>query len=839
MVVRRSRAFAMSHSARSVVALLTVFSVACSGRACGSSGGPSVAQSAAGREPEGRGVTGVSGAQLLAADLRAPLVIAQVELGTLIGRSFASDSASTALGARMEQALAEMEAADRALARESFDLRAVAANVGSNQAKLLEWVRDNTTLVPYRGVLRGSTGVLMDRLGNSLDRALLLAELLQATGSSARLAHATLSHEQAETVLRLRRRPRRESQVPSPGVPRDLAAYAASAQVSPAELRTALDRVAAAAETVNLRMAERVAGQSSDLAAAFGPVLQAAETSAADVEAARDHWWVQTQQGDQWVDLDPTAPDAVPGQPTAAAANVVAVSGLAGDLYHQVAVRVVVEQWNAGAVRERTALQHTFRPLDVMGQRIALRHTSVGAPMSPNAGLTGEQAAKDFERALLTQREWLPSLSIGSTRKTQSSITDAGELNDSPGQATEPRRTGNALGGLVGFGGGDEAPVGPQGRFSAEWIEFEVRSPGTAPRLTRRSVFDLIGPTARSQPFVPEPAAADGARVQRALALLAETDILPLVSKVSPHFVAHLIYQSALSNRETLRQLRDPGASPQRLVDLAGQLNVMPQELLAFAMMRDTWSPVREDVYLNRPNIVAFHRRVRPGQAGNLIRTNSLDIVANDVATWLSSGQEAFRARLTQGVVDTASEGVLVGLGCGGCGPATSVSEQWLSARTRGDKWLLLRSSAESSQPGITLSDDARRRVHADLQEGYAVLVAPKPVEGYEQSGWWRVDPTSGTTIGVMESGEGQGMLENVIVRGVSGVAGIASGYLVYGSCGGFNPGVSTAKQVACLHCAVFFGLATFAFMMAWPTVSGVAPEIVGAVCAYVAFRTS
>ena len=45
--------------------------------------------------------------------------------------------------------------------------------------KMLDWVRDNTRLVPYEGSLRGALGVLMDRNGNSLDRSILLARLLE------------------------------------------------------------------------------------------------------------------------------------------------------------------------------------------------------------------------------------------------------------------------------------------------------------------------------------------------------------------------------------------------------------------------------------------------------------------------------------------------------------------------------------------------------------------------------------------------------------------------------------------------------------------------------------
>jgi hypothetical protein len=73
-----------------------------------------------------------------------------------------------------------LEAVDREIPRDTFDLQAIIDKAGREPAALFKWVQDETSLVPYRGVLRGATGVLMDRLGNSLDRALLLASLLHA-----------------------------------------------------------------------------------------------------------------------------------------------------------------------------------------------------------------------------------------------------------------------------------------------------------------------------------------------------------------------------------------------------------------------------------------------------------------------------------------------------------------------------------------------------------------------------------------------------------------------------------------------------------------------------------
>ena len=103
------------------------------------------------------------------------------------------------LADKMEKMFKALEAAQREIPRETFDPKAIVTKVGKDPRKLFEWVRDNTYLVPYQGALRGHIGLLMDRLGNSLDRALLLGELLNEAGHKVtRLANAHLSKAQAE-----------------------------------------------------------------------------------------------------------------------------------------------------------------------------------------------------------------------------------------------------------------------------------------------------------------------------------------------------------------------------------------------------------------------------------------------------------------------------------------------------------------------------------------------------------------------------------------------------------------------------------------------------------------
>src|SRR4051812_438070 len=105
------------------------------------------------------------------------------------------------LADEMERFLQIVEKTEKILPRETFDPAAIVAAVGKDPEKLFAWVRNETVLVPYQGALRGERGVLMDRVGNSLDRALLLDKLLRLAGHQTRLAHGTLTREQAADLL--------------------------------------------------------------------------------------------------------------------------------------------------------------------------------------------------------------------------------------------------------------------------------------------------------------------------------------------------------------------------------------------------------------------------------------------------------------------------------------------------------------------------------------------------------------------------------------------------------------------------------------------------------------
>jgi hypothetical protein len=708
-----------------------------------------------------------------------------------------ADERAEASRADAERLARTLDALRRELPRETFDPEAVVARVGRDPATLFAWVRDRTWWVPYEGALRGPRGVLADRLGSSCDRALLLADLFRAAGHPCRLARATLPEDRARAMLaRVRRAPPLAERLPVVDRPTDEAAglsgrladaSGVSADAFARSTRAAIEAAGRDADAVRRRVERLAAGLASASKESGVGAAKAGAPDEADVlRAIADHWWVETGPRIEDADsatpevYDPLLPDAKPGECCAVAEESIAYDGgpdrvpLPDERCHRVVVRVLVETWAAGRLETRTALEHALRPAERLGQEVVLEHAP--APRQPPEGAPDAARA---DRAILAHREWTPFLRVGGDVVFASTVVADGALRD----GSVPLELGEAVGGgvadlLGGRGGlgGARRPAADPGaganrHLVAEWIEYEILSPGRAPTLRRRPVFDWIGPAARaaaSRGPVEAPDVSEARRLDRGLALLGRVESVILPCDPSPAVFADRLLAYLVETKDALLEVHGApatgtGGSPDEARRLARALTTLasgPSPAHRVALGRLAWRRgPGAGAYTDRPNVVDFRWRVRPGGDGTPGFVSEIDVVANDAA--LPGGATPF-ALAAQGIADTVIEDAVLGAQGGS-------AADLLEAAAAASVPLLALTRREDERLAATgVSRDVRARIEEDLAAGHAVFLPARPpgTPPGARTAWWRVDGATGSVVGVLDSGLHGAGTEDPAMRG-------------------------------------------------------------------------
>ena len=696
-------------------------------------------------------------------------LIAGVAAWVLRGRFPSARDESPAGASTPEERLALLENSLRALEdgvrdapRDRWDPAYVVALVGRSPDSLYHWVQDNTTWIPYRGTLRGPVGVLMDRQGNSLDRALLLAELLQRAGHSVRLARTVIPYDRAADMLpeQAARRPSDadadlELSIATPAsIPEAAEGYGLDGNAIGAVLESYDEATAALLSKVE----ERVASQAERLLTSVDgpePAVEWAVRADSAVAMLRDHWWVQQEMNGSWRDLDLAKSDTTNSAPMEAPVEFVAPTDVDSSLQHRVTIRVVTERLTGGRLVEARALEHALRPSDLIGRPITLQFW----PTSWNPQDSTSASARSLKLFALEQDQWRASLLVGSdavaevtldasTRSADRGTRSVGGLGSAMARALEARRN-------------DEDSL-----LTAVSIEYAIHVPGRMPRVLRRSVFDLIGPAARHA-GVGNIVFDERQRLERSLSLMMRTEILPVVAEPDAGFVTYLAARSVLANADLLRAVSQPGfgVDAHRMDSLLSSAQPGVGPLYALAGLRHHANGTA--AFLDQPAILTRHRY--PRMVGDSIAlADATDIVANELGIALGEA-DGFAARVVQGVWDTNLE-ALLGLAGGPIGNAAAAFDAT-------GNWLALSRDDRGRVATLPLPADALAQITHQLDSGYTVVVPESPVtvDGQQFTAWWRVRPETGDALGIGENGWGQGseysLTTNIMIVGARSFA--------------------------------------------------------------------
>jgi hypothetical protein len=660
----------------------------------------------------------------------------------------------------LEVIINELESTEDNRSKNTFDGQTVILEVGTDPIKLFEWVRDNTFWVPYQGSLRGAAGVLMDRLGNSLDRSLLLADLLHSAGFQARLAHVGLSDNRArglwDDIQKIS-----DTQVFSETAYKGMEIsqfenIALRVQMNTQEMQQGLKQLSQINNKNDREAKQRVKDQVEMLMETIGELKAEGEISEQmRIEALRDHWWVQYETEESWVDLDPLLPQGKPGETVEEPEETVEIDDLDEALLHLITVRVVAEQWKDGYLDEHTSFEHTLRPSELFGKRIILYNLSLNWP--EDLRLDEEEFAERFRDAILEAKEWMLVFEVGPDMIVQSSFTDKGGINENPNPTPEAEAGGatrgvfrGVTGGLMGGSRKDEDEE--KGYLTAGWLEYDLHLPGQDDQTIRRELFDLLGPAARSTEEVEEPDFSDDQKLERGYCLFGIIEILPVVCQISPQFADQVTSQYCVDQLRILQEeLEDDNPVENLNIRIGRAAEALHSPLFKWALLRPRWNQYVSSTYFGSINVVNLRTRIVEAASGEFLLRRIFDIVNNDISIFPQATSSPAMARLNQGVADTVAEAMIIP------GPKPHMNLNYLIdlAKDQQIGWRLAKEIQHKDWEKWRLSEDVRARIEGTLMNGWAVVVPERPitVEGKPRLGWWSVNLESGETLAVMDTG--------------------------------------------------------------------------------------
>jgi hypothetical protein len=689
--------------------------------------------------------------------LRTPAAVAEpMTLGpsVTVGDQPAADLSQKA--AQFRRLAAWLRTAKKKIPKSLFDVNALVSEIGKDPEILRQWVANKTYLVPYRGLLRGASGVLFDRRGNSLDRALLLAAMLQAAGLEVRLARGTLGEADIAKLMASMTLPAAPPRSPPAG-DRELNKLfteqtgidaAIVAKVS-AEIRDARKQ---AAEIVKNHVATQVPALSEAMSA-----LKAANDDLHKRSAARlaDHWWVQRKDGANWVDLELSTPN---GAALVPAATTFAPNRVPDELQCKATIRLTVEFWEPSGLRQQVVLNGTLRPADLAGVPITLTHRP--AHVAPLKVIRQDTNPEQYVEKLVADTNWYPYLKTADRLFIDRSFSTSGEIaKPTASQISDPQALGGATGGAFGAFeralGGSSAKPAPADKLTAEWLDITLNVPGEPPVVHRRTIFDLLSAAKRAVKPVSQPIIDAAAKQRRALALSDSIDLLFMPTDLPPDYLAGILASDLAIVYDQIAQTLSSAAHGQK-VTFSSDLPQVPLPLYAFAMQR--WRGVVGDsLFISRANVIMLRRGLRQHEKSAFTEFTQFDIVENTIDVHPAAQGSPFLLRLARGVKDTAVEATLLGGSDG-----TNTSMIFESDRAAGQRWIRVTNAAAVG--ALRLPADDRERIAATVAKGYVALVRPQPVKLGDSAGatWWRIDPKTGSALGVGPDGAGQSTMERV-----------------------------------------------------------------------------
>jgi len=548
-----------------------------------------------------------------------------------------------------------------------------------------KFVRDAIRTEPSRFPLKTAEGVQWGRSGNSLEKALLLAHLLQDKGKTVEVAKGELDDAAAKALL---------------------------------------GTIFPAAKAVSYKSGVPVSTPAED------PVL---------VSAVKRHFWVRMQDGDSWVDLDPSFPAAAPGKAFAPVEETYEPSDEA--LSARVSIAIEYKEGDSG--EPQTVLSWDGMMGDVANRPLSLSVVTEYTKAAPEAKEDKEEEAEGVGGLF----GGLSGQSSG--KKKAAGVEVKAVFNAALTVAGESLADGHVTAGK-----------GPAVRLS---LKVKIESLGEVVSESERVLFKTTANEPDAPLFQRHAILITGNRVPAAawqdkLKVAADKDLLAdvktRVDEIRESVKAKKFTRETLATSAELEEKLGP--------DLGHLVNMI------FASTSDDQTE-KAGAALSVANWYAVPRILITSFSGREKTTETTIDLRQDRVEAVSLPGQASRMTETflygRGVMESILEGKLLELLAGK--PALTTAVLMREAARKKIPVRMFSALEKDMLKKFGPPDDVIRRISSALDAGRIVVMPEKGVawEGRMRWGWWDIDPRTRETIGVLDTGLHQAMLDMTILE--------------------------------------------------------------------------
>lgn len=608
--------------------------------------------------------------------------------------------------------------------RSSYDLDAKADELGRDIESRFAYVRDQIGFEPYEGVLRGGRGALIAGAANSYDKCILLAELLRPLGTEVRFAAGELSKQRTQSLLKQAF----ASKVSPTGVP-----FKEDSQGD--SLKTASDAIGNLIfshwlESVHLIM-DTLRGSDAEFSK---KIPTPPDVLAKEIQ---HHVWLEFKQNDKWVVLDPTFNDAKIGSIYAEKKE--EWTGIPENFFHKVTVRLTLEKSISGDRSHREILRHETSAEQLDATLVALRFDVATSSDTWSA---------------------TPVLSIGETELK-------GEVFS--GVSASPANNPAGLGARL-FHKPGQLPKQSSEEIFELWLDFDFTSPSGQIETVRRDLADARTAVAGAggRPGSSLLTDAEKSRTPFFLRTVVGISIAPGALNLAG--VAQLILPELRKSQPSAKGARDRDQPVAKATpDEINKLNA--RALYSAAAFFHTASDAALRFWANDIPSLRFYEStprvalasatsaVSNGQiSGGLrldLRRNALRVIGDETVP----AAQLISRNICRGIFDSAIEHVLAGEALSAMASTRSpVSALTVMDAAQKQKIAVTQITDRTAGEKIACAPSTKTLLSEAINHG-DWLVAPVrevKLEQLPRLGWWNINPVTGETLSVMDSGLNQ-----------------------------------------------------------------------------------